>query len=92
MTSETINGILSLLHGALDAKKEAQQALHSNSFDTGEFIAALLNLSLNSQLGEAVRQLAALTLRNYVEWHWSAKGDKFIGPAEVSEQVIIDKI
>lgn len=87
MTSpETLNSILSLLSGALDAKKDAQQALQSNAFDPGEFMMALLNLCLNSNLSEAIRQLAALTLRNYVEWHWSAKGDKFIGPEEISTQ------
>ncbi len=87
MTSETLNSILSLLCGALDAKKEAQQALQKNAFDPGEFMVALLNLSLNSNLDESIRQLAALTLRNYVEWHWSSKGDKFIGPDEISSLV-----
>ena len=86
---DILNSILSLLHGALDAKKEAQNALQSNAFDPSEFISALLDLSLNTQLAEAVRQLAALTLRNYVEWHWSAKGDKFIGPQELSIEVLL---
>jgi hypothetical protein len=87
ISPETLNDILSLLHGALDAKKEAQQALQTNSFDPGQFMIALLNVSLNPNIGDSIRQLAALTLRNYVEWHWSAKGDKFIGPTEISLQV-----
>ena len=51
-----------------------------------DFSLSCLQVTLDSSHSQPVRQLAALTLKNYVDTHWSSKTDKFVGP-EVSEHV-----
>ncbi|KAM3584016.1 hypothetical protein VKS41_003985 [Umbelopsis sp. WA50703] len=51
-----------------------------------EFPVSLVRLSLSQELSIPQRQLAAVTLKQYIETHWSEKNDKFVGP-EPPEQV-----
>ncbi|ORX54369.1 ARM repeat-containing protein [Hesseltinella vesiculosa] len=50
-----------------------------------EFPVSLARLTMNKDLLVPHRQLAALTLKSYIDTHWSSKHDKFVGP-ELSEQ------
>jgi hypothetical protein len=57
-----------------------------NATPSLEFPVSLVRLSLSQELSIPQRQLAAVTLKQYIETHWSEKNDKFVGP-EPPEQV-----
>jgi len=63
-----------------NAEKQLQ-SLQSNP----EFPVSLARLSLSQELSIPQRQLAAVTLKQYIETHWSCKNDKFVGPEPPEE-------
>jgi hypothetical protein len=50
-----------------------------------EFPVSLARLSLSQELSIPQRQLAAVTLKQYIETHWSSKNEKFVGPEPPEE-------
>jgi len=50
-----------------------------------EFPVSLARLSLSQELAIPQRQLAAVTLKQYIESHWSSKNEKFVGPEPPEE-------
>ena len=47
-----------------------------------DYALGLLEIALEPTLDPALRQLATLTLKSFVDTHWSSKGEKFVGPQE----------
>ncbi|GBL76594.1 Importin-9 [Araneus ventricosus] len=78
---ETLTSILSPIH---DVRIGAEQQISALEV-TDEFAVHLTELMLDQHAPLAIRQLASVLLRQYVESHWSRAADKFRPPETTSE-------
>ena len=75
-TLDTMSGLLSPDPGIRKQAEEQVKALEV----TDEFGVCLGELVLDTGSGLAVRQLAAVMLKQYIDVHWSSDSDKFRPP------------
>uniref|UniRef100_A0A8D0HE16 Importin 9 n=1 Tax=Sphenodon punctatus TaxID=8508 RepID=A0A8D0HE16_SPHPU len=78
---ETLNGILCPVQGVRAAAEEQVKVLEV----TEEFGVHLAELTVDPQGALAIRQLASVILKQYVETHWCSQSDKF-RPPETTER------
>ncbi|XP_015915649.1 importin-9 [Parasteatoda tepidariorum] len=78
---ETLSSILSPVH---DVRINAEQQINVLEV-TDEFPVHLTELMLDAQGPLAIRQLASVLLKQYVECHWSPHTDKFRAPETTPE-------
>ncbi|XP_054724425.1 LOW QUALITY PROTEIN: importin-9-like [Uloborus diversus] len=78
---ETLSSILSPVH---DLRISAEQQINILEV-TDEFSIHLTELMLDSQAPLAIRQLASVLLKQYVEAHWSSNSEKFRPPETTPE-------
>ncbi|KAF8793185.1 Importin-9 like protein [Argiope bruennichi] len=78
---ETLTSILSPIH---DVRISAEQQISALEV-TDEFAVHLTELMLDQHAPLAIRQLASVLLRQYVESHWSRAAEKFRPPETTAE-------
>ncbi|KAL7985445.1 hypothetical protein Chor_004015 [Crotalus horridus] len=78
---ETLNGILCPVQGVRAAAEEQVKVLEV----TEEFGVHLAELTVDPQGALAIRQLASVILKQYVETHWCSQSEKF-RPPETTER------
>ncbi|GFT94809.1 importin-9 [Nephila pilipes] len=78
---ETLTSILSPIH---DVRISAEQQINVLEV-TDEFAVHLTELMLDQNAPLAIRQLASVLLKQYVESHWSSAAEKFRPPEATAE-------
>lgn len=71
--------VLSTITDCLCAQRSAEETLKSQAQDPA-FALALTDITLDTTVADPARQLAALSLKQYVDSHWSCRNDRFTGP------------
>ncbi|GFY70331.1 importin-9 [Trichonephila inaurata madagascariensis] len=78
---ETLTSILSPIHGVRISAEQQINVLEV----TDEFAVHLTELMLDQNAPLAIRQLASVLLRQYVESHWATAAEKFRPPEATAE-------
>ncbi|KAJ1139608.1 hypothetical protein NDU88_005976 [Pleurodeles waltl] len=82
---ETLSGILSATHEVRAAAEEQLKVLEV----TEEFGVHLAELTVDPQGALAIRQLASVVLKQYVETHWCSQSEKFRSPETTERAKIV---